>query len=90
MSEHAVRLWDISFGCKRASSQREAARAALRLAVKRTIRGGQPRSELPPRTRQRAQVRVALKRRHLATVVQGGQPRAFSAVHGVSDRPPHP
>jgi hypothetical protein len=48
MSEHADRLWDISFGCKLASSQREAARAALRLAVKRRIGGGQPRSELPP------------------------------------------
>jgi hypothetical protein len=44
----------------------------------------------PPRSPRWAQVLVAVKRWHLATAVQGGQSHAFSDVHGISDRPPHP
>ena len=44
----------------------------------------------PPRGRQRAQGRVAVNRWHLTAAVHGGQPRAFSAVHSVSERSPHP
>jgi hypothetical protein len=42
----------------------------------------------PLSNRPRAQVLVAVKHWHFATPVQGEQPHAFSAVHGVFDRPP--
>jgi hypothetical protein len=41
-----------------------------------------------PRDRQRAQARAAVNRWHLTAAVHRGQTCAFSAVHGVSDRPP--
>jgi len=44
----------------------------------------------PPRGRRQAQKRVAVNRWPLTAAVHGGQPRAFSAVHVVSDRAPRP